>query len=50
MLLMAMIIFVCMQWNQLLDKMPGHYNAIGEVDRWGSKSEIIVLPIVAALL
>jgi uncharacterized membrane protein len=49
-LIIGMIIFVCMQWNQLPDKIPGHYNAVGEVDRWGSKGEIIALPIVAALL
>ena len=30
--------------------MPGHYNASGEVDRWGSKFELFILPIVGLLL
>ena len=34
----------------LPQKIPGHYNAAGEVDRWGSKNEILFLPIVATLL
>lgn len=49
-LLVGMIIFVCIQWNQLPNKIPGHYNAMGEVDRWGSKSEIFLLPIVSTIL
>lgn len=46
----GIIIFVCLKWNQLPDKIPGHFNAMGEVDRWGSKSELITLPIISAFL
>ena len=28
----------------LPDKIPAHYNAAGEVDRWGSKYEMLIFP------
>ena len=42
-----LLIFI---WGDLPDKVPAHYNAIGEVDRWGSKMELLVLPIIGAFL
>ena len=48
--MIGIIIFVCLQLNQLPEKIPAHYNITGEVDRWGSKSEVIILPIMSALL
>ncbi|MHC0036224.1 DUF1648 domain-containing protein [Pseudoneobacillus sp. C159] len=44
------IIFLISVWSSLPDKVPGHYNALGEVDRWGSKWELIILPIIAAFI
>ncbi|MDR3668184.1 MAG: DUF1648 domain-containing protein [Ignavibacteriaceae bacterium] len=49
-LIIGMIIFICVRWNQIPQKIPGHYNAMGEIDRWGSKSEILIMPIVGILL
>ncbi|MDQ0214446.1 putative membrane protein [Oikeobacillus pervagus] len=40
------IIFLISVWNILPEKVPAHYNAAGEVDRWGSKWELIILPSV----
>ncbi|GKV55356.1 hypothetical protein NCCP2222_13030 [Sporosarcina sp. NCCP-2222] len=37
-------------WGQLPDQVPGHFDAAGNIDRWGSKWELIILPIIAALL
>lgn len=45
-LLIGMIIFLCSYWNQIPDTIPGHYNAMGQVDRWGNKSEVLILPIL----
>ena len=42
-----LLIFI---WGDLPDKVPAHYNAVGEVDRWGSKMELLVLPIIGAFL
>ncbi|MEG0775546.1 DUF1648 domain-containing protein [Clostridium sp.] len=49
-MILGMIIFVCLQWNQLPDKIPGHFNVMGEVDRWGSENELITLPIISTFL
>jgi uncharacterized membrane protein len=50
MIILGMIIFVCIKWSQLPDRIPGHYNIRGEVDRWGSKGEILTVPIMASFL
>lgn len=34
-------------WNQIPDQIPGHFNGAGEIDRWGSKAEIWVCPVIA---
>lgn len=34
----------------LPDKIPAHFNDFGEVDRFGSKASIWVLPILSVLL
>lgn len=40
------ILYMIVQWGMIPDKVPGHFNAAGEVDRWGSKVELIILPIM----
>lgn len=32
------------------DRVPAHWNAAGEVDRWGSKFENLILPVVQLLV
>lgn len=44
------IILIIVVWGDLPDKVPAHYNAMGEVDRWGSKGLLIVLPILGVLI
>jgi len=46
----ASIFFLIFVWNLLPDKVPGHYNALGEVDRWGSKAELFILPGVGLFI
>ena len=43
------LIFLIYNWKGLPDEVPAHYNALGEVDRWGSKMELFILPIVGAI-
>lgn len=43
-------LFIFFQWNELPDRIPAHFNAVGEVDRWGSKMEILILPVIGILL
>ncbi len=37
-------------WNQLPAQVPLHYNINGEIDRYGDKSELILIPIMTSLL
>ena len=34
----------------LPDLIPAHYNIKNEIDRWGSKYEILIIPIITILL
>ncbi|WP_111710064.1 SdpI family protein [Lutibacter citreus] len=37
-------------WNQLPEKVPMHWNIKGEIDRYGEKIELIIIPILLPLL
>ena len=49
-LLMGVIIYLFVAWGSLTDKVPGHYNAAGEIDRMGSRYELLITPIVGWLM
>lgn len=42
------LVYLFINWSVLPEKVPAYYNALGEVDRWGSKGEILILPIIGA--
>jgi uncharacterized membrane protein len=44
------IAYLISSWTIIPSEVPAHYNAAGEVDRWGSKGEIIILPLIALLM
>ena len=44
------IILLFSVWNQLPEQVPAHYGLTGEVDRWGSKSELFLLPGIGFLI
>ena len=43
-------IYLLIVWNQIPDQVPGHFNALGEADRWGPKWDLWLFPIMGALL
>lgn len=49
-LLLGMTAYLVIRWGSLPDQVPGHYNAHGEVTRWGSKGELWTLPIVGWII
>ncbi len=49
-LLLTMLLNLNLSWSNVADKIPGHYNAAGQVDRWGHKSELLFVPIMSAVL
>ena len=49
-LLVGMILSLVLFWGSIPDQIPGHYNAAGEIDRWGSKWELLLLPFCGVFL
>lgn len=43
-------IYLASIWNDLSDRVPVHWDAAGEVDRYGNKAEIILIPFLLPLL
>jgi uncharacterized membrane protein len=43
-------IYLAYIWNQLPEKVPMHWNIKGEIDRYGEKMELIIIPILLPLL
>ena len=49
-LLVGVVVFFIAAWGSIPDQVPGHYDAGGNVTRMGSKSELVILPIMAWFL
>ena len=48
--LLGPVLYLVINWGNIPDEIPGHYNALGQVDRITKKSSIIALPIVTAIM
>lgn len=46
-ILICTVLFLLCTWTRIPDKVPMHHDFAGNVDRWGGKSEIIVLPVIS---
>lgn len=44
------ILLLAFVWDSLPDEVPAHFNSRGEVDRWGSKWVLIILPSINLFL
>jgi uncharacterized membrane protein len=42
-LVLGTILYLIVMWKSIPDTIPAHYNAAGEVNRWGGKSELLML-------
>lgn len=49
-ILLSLISYVALQWGDLPEKIPTHYNFSGQADAWGSKSAPLYLPGAALLV
>jgi uncharacterized membrane protein len=43
-------LYLAIIWNDLPDKVPMHWNISGEIDRYGDKSELIMIPFFLPIL
>ncbi|QIC47615.1 DUF1648 domain-containing protein [Lysinibacillus sphaericus] len=44
------ILYISVMWGKLPEEIPVHFDGKGEVDRWGSKIELIILPFIGVFL
>lgn len=49
-LLIGIFIYLLLNWGNIPDKISGHYNAIGEIDKMINKVELFVLPIIGLFM
>src|SRR5699024_6822887 len=42
----GMVLFLIILWRELPEKVLAHFNGAGEVDRWGSRFVLWILPLV----
>ena len=48
--IVGIVVYLFLAWGSIPDRIPGHYNALGEVDHWSGKSSLIVLPTISWLI
>lgn len=46
----AALVYLLLQWSQLPDRIPAHFGADGDVDRYGSRLELLLLPIIGVVM
>ncbi len=44
-LAVVQLVAVCVVWHLVPDSIPAHWNAAGEIDRWGGRWELLIMPI-----
>jgi uncharacterized membrane protein len=48
--LIGSVIYLVAAWQHIPNEIPGHYNAMGEIDRITSKGSLVVLPIITWIM
>ncbi|GAB1477243.1 DUF1648 domain-containing protein [Bacillota bacterium] len=49
-MLIGSVMYLALSWGSISDKIPGHYNVAGEIDRWGNKVELLILPLISWMM
>lgn len=44
------ILYLIVSWGDIPNRVPAHFNGAGEVNRWGSKYEMMILPFIGLFL
>jgi len=48
--LVGILIYLFVIWEHILEEIPGHYNAMGEIDRVTGKGSLLILPITTWIM
>ena len=43
-------VYIAILWRNLPESLPMHWNINGEIDRWGSRREILLIPLLTSVL
>ena len=46
-LLAGVTVWLCLTWGSIPAQVPLHYNAAGQIDRWGGKGTLMALGVIA---
>lgn len=49
-LLAGVTVWLCLTWGSIPAQVPLHYNAAGQIDRWGGKGTLMALGVIAWVL
>ncbi len=49
-IVLAPFVYLAKIWNELPERVPMHWNIEGKIDRYGSKTELIWIPVLLPLL
>lgn len=49
-MIVGVFVFLLLSWKHIPDQVPGHYNGVGEIDRWGSKAELWMCPVFSVII
>ena len=49
-ILIGTTIFLICYWKYIPVQIPMHYDFAGNIDRWGAKGELLIIPIIAWLI
>lgn len=49
-IMLAIIIYLIIKWNEIPNQIPKHYNALGKPDAWAGRGSILILPILGVIL
>ena len=44
------VVFLAIYWRHMPEEIPTHFNAAGQIDAWGRKPNILLLPIVGTAM
>ncbi|NOU92669.1 DUF1648 domain-containing protein [Paenibacillus sp. LMG 31456] len=48
--ILTSIIYLCLEWSKLPAQVPIHFNVSGEVNGWGGKGTLFLLPILSIVV
>ncbi len=43
-------LFLALSWRAMPDRIPTHFGAAGQIDGWGPKSTVLILPILGVIV